>query len=379
MPALTKAQRKLADGSEESFNRVYAVQYGNERWQQSLLPALLAPTRYAMLVNTFAAGDSSNLLHEGDVSSVSAVAFPQKMDQADEPDDASFVAFQRIASTTEAEPPFPVPQAGATTRLMTHWNLDAASLLAVRVLEPRPGDKILDMCAAPGGKSVAISQLLRVCDESTGLQSLGGGCLHSNEVNNGRNHRLASNLQAYLPADLFKADEVKVLKTDGSEPNAAQSFPHGAGGYDKVLLDAPCSSERHIIHAHSKAKQGGRAAEEMISWRSGHSKKLAKTQAALLLTALKAVKTGGTVLYATCSLSNDENDGVVEKGMELVQKERRKLGAPWDVSVRSGDWAGRGLEQWAEPTKRGWIVLPDHAQRGRWGPLYFAVLQKIAA
>ena len=62
------------------------------------------------------------------------------------------------------------------------------------------------------------------------------------------------------------------MRLDGTETNAVQNLPLGPGGYDKILLDAPCSSERHVIHAHAKAKQGGRVADEMVSWRSGHSK-----------------------------------------------------------------------------------------------------------
>ena len=172
---------------------------------------------------------------------------------------------------------------------------------------------------------------------------------------------------------------MRILKLDGTDANVLQSLPLGPGGYDKVLLDAPCSSERHVIHAHTKAKQGGRVADEMVSWRSGHSKKMAKTQASLLMTALRAVRVGGSVLYATCSLSNEENDGVVDKVAELVQKERKKLGVKWNLAVRSASLAEKGLERWAEPTKHGWIVLPDHAGEGKWGPLFFASLEKIAA
>ncbi|KAJ2983182.1 hypothetical protein NUW58_g6291 [Xylaria curta] len=103
----------------------------------------------------------------------------------------------------------------------------------------------------------------------------------------------------------------------------------------------------------------------MASWRSGQSKKMAKTQAALLMTALKAVRVGGRVLYATCSLSNGENDDVIEKALELVQKEHKKSGIKWDFAVRSGDLAAKGLEDWAEPTKYGWLVLPDHPSSER--------------
>ncbi|KAI1427852.1 S-adenosyl-L-methionine-dependent methyltransferase [Xylaria sp. FL1777] len=374
MPALTKAQKKLAQAAEDSFNRTYAVQFGEERWQKSLYPALAAPTRYAALANRFTVADLDVVFSQEQAAKLQAIVFPRSSDVSDS---KPLVSFQWDVS--EAEATFPPPQADPSSGLMTHWNLDAASLLAVSILDPKPGDKILDLCAAPGGKSVALSQFLRTDTYDSTAPTLGGSCLHSNEVNTGRNKRLASNLQSYLPEVFFKTGEVKVLKLDGTEPFSVQTLPLGPGGYDKVLLDAPCSSERHVIHAHVKARQGGRAADEMTSWRSGQSKKMAKIQVALLMTALKAVRVRGRVLYATCSLSSDENDSVIEKGMELVQKERKKSGIKWDFAVRSSDFAARGIEAWAEPTKYGWLVLPDHPSGGKWGPLFFALLEKVEA
>ncbi|KAI0467536.1 S-adenosyl-L-methionine-dependent methyltransferase [Xylaria cf. heliscus] len=374
MPALTKAQKKLAQAAEDSFNRTYVLQFGEERWQHSLYPALAAPTRYAALVNRFAVSDLDSVFTQEQGTKLQAIVFPGTVGSLDS---VPLKSYQWGVS--EAEATFPLPQPASSNSLMTHWNLDAASLLAVNILDPRPGEKVFDLCAAPGGKSVALSQRLRPDNYDGASPTLGGGCLHSNEVNAGRNKRLASNLQSYLPAAFFKSGEVRVLKLDGTEPFSVQTLPLGPGGYDKVLLDAPCSSERHVIHAHAKAKQGGRVADEMASWRSGQSRKMAKTQAALLMTALKAVRVGGRVLYATCSLSDDENDGVVEKGAELVQKERKKSGINWDFVVRSSDLAARGLGDWAEPTKHGWLVLPDHPSGGKWGPLFFALLEKVEA
>ncbi|KAI1741542.1 S-adenosyl-L-methionine-dependent methyltransferase [Xylaria scruposa] len=365
MPALTKAQKKLAQAAEDSFNRTYAAQFGAERWQQSLYPALTAPTRYAALVNRFAVADLAMVFSQEQSAKLQAVEF---LGTGTEESGNSTPLKSYQWDVSEAEATFPPPQSDSSSGLMTHWNLDAASLLAVTLLDPKAGDKIFDLCAAPGGKSVALSQFLRPENYDSAAPSLGGGCLHSNEVNTGRNKRLASNLQSYLPDAFFKSGEVKVLKLDGTELFSVQTLPLGPGGYDKVLLDAPCSSERHVIHAHVKAKQGGRVADEMASWRSGQSKKMAKTQVALLMTALKAVRVGGRVLYATCSLSNDENDSVIEKGMELVQKERK-----------NGELSARGLGDWAEQTKYGWLMLPDHPSGGKWGPLFFALLEKVEA
>ncbi|KAI1076835.1 S-adenosyl-L-methionine-dependent methyltransferase [Whalleya microplaca] len=374
MPTLTKAQKKQAHAAEESFHRTYTAQYGKERWEQVLYPALIAPTRYALLINGYAATAIPETFTEDETIGLQPLTFP---DHADSSSENSLTSYQ--SSVSDAVMTFPPGSIDPRSQLMTHWNLDGASLLAVTVLGPKPGDKVLDLCAAPGGKSVALAQLLRPEGFDDASPSLAGGCLHSNEVNNARNQRLDSNLRTYLPERLFKNGEVKVLKIDGTKANAVQMLRIGPGGYDKVLLDAPCSSERHVIHAHMKAKQTGRAANEMAFWRSGQSKKAAKTQVALLLTALRAVRVGGNVLYATCSLSSEENDGAVERGIEQVHKERKTFGINWDIAVRSSTLANKGLEQWAERTKYGWIVLPDHSEGGKWGPLFFALLEKVSA
>ncbi|KAF2723505.1 S-adenosyl-L-methionine-dependent methyltransferase [Polychaeton citri CBS 116435] len=382
MPALTKAAQKQAQAAEDSFNRTYATQYGNERWSNSLYPALAAPTRYAALVNQYAATESlpefltklclTNSV-AGALSGLEIVDLPSNnKDQ----DSKRMVTYQaKLSHEGAASPPtevqFPAPQVAhhknPALRLMTHWNLDAASLLAVHLLSPQPGDKVLDLCAAPGGKSITMAQLLRSPTSTPEKPSLGNGCLHSNELDNTRNKRLAANLAEYLPASLFKTGALKVMKSDASQLDAVTTFPLGPGGYDKVLVDAPCSSERHIIHAHVKARRSGRVADEMATWRPGGSKKLAKIQAALLFTALKAARMDGMVLYATCSLSTEENDGVVEKVLQTVEKERKK---------GTIDWAIIRWEDWAERTKHGWIVLPDHANGYLWGPLYFTLLRK---
>ncbi|KAK7946723.1 uncharacterized protein PG986_011044 [Apiospora aurea] len=407
MPALTKAQLKLVEAAEHSFDRTNAAQYGEERWKNSLRPALLKNTRYAMLINRYQASEIPNggVSTDDDRENLQAIDFFPSPGSKGSTSSSSIsdstvnsqaprlIAYKRgdkidpsqqqLVSTDETFPPPQVTIAqGGSKGLMTHWNLDAASLLPVRLLNPDPGDKVLDLCAAPGGKSLALAQLLRppTCDDPD-APTLAGGCLHSNEMDGARNKRLAANLEAYLPPALFQRGEVKVLKLDGSDPLAVMSLPQRAGGYDKVLLDAPCSSERHVLHAHARARQAGKIADEMALWRSGQSKKMAKIQAALLMTALRAVKVGGRVVYATCSLSSEENDGVIEKGKELVQKDRKKLGIKWDVKVVRSNDAGEEemLDSWAERTKHGWIVLPDHPSGGRWGPLFFAILEKIPA
>ena len=100
------------------------------------------------------------------------------------------------------------------------------------------------------------------------------------------------------------------------------------------------------------------------------------------MNAQRAVKVGGTVVYATCSVSWEENDGVVGKMLDMVGK--KKGGVGWDVRVelgRAGHAIGEDdvLERMSEETRYGRIVLPARAGGGGWGPLYFCVMTKVAA
>lgn len=413
----TKADRKHLDATVSAFHSQYASVWGEERWHNSLYPALAKPTRYAALVNQYVPSTEVDQIlaavSEGELCRIQFPDLPaaEGVDISTRP---SIVALEHMspAPSESTEDPeareadtvekpskqndtflFPPPKAVPTPSnsgkdLQSHWNLDAASALCAHMLNVQPNDRVLDLCAAPGGKSVALAQLIFPhLHAGTGAPAPPPkpGCLHSNEVDHARNKRLASNLRAYLPESLFEANAVRVLRLDGSDPRAVTQLPCGPGGYDRVLLDAPCSSERHIIHAHVRAAAGGRVADEMARWRRGGSKTLAKLQTELLMTALKAVKVGGRVVYSTCSIETGENDGVVEKMLAAVEKDRKKFGVSWGVTFELGSklkkQAGpmeQALDSFTEETKYGRIAVPDHKDGKQWGPLYFCVITKVS-
>lgn len=383
----------------DAFDRHYVAIWGEERWQKSLRPALEQPTRYACLLNRYVPLEASKQKLSHPSTEQVSLHLPKASDR-----EATNVLLPNLvaryaksadgpSSVPSSEPfPAPIPVAG---QLYSHWNLDAASSLVAHLLDVQQGENVLDLCAAPGGKSVSLAQSIWAhyhADDSNAkskaLQEkrLQLGTLHSNEADTPRQRRLAENLRAYLPKALFDSQRVVTLRVDGTSPKAHYELvvktSDGTVNYDKVLVDAPCSSERHIIHAHANARLGGREAPEMANWRPGSSKRLAETQLKLLMTGLRVAKVGATIMYATCSIEPTENDGVIEKMLSQVEKERKK-GLKWSVKV--GLRAGTGddvleaeLEKnWAERTKHGWIVLPDHPGGGKWGPLFFAVLTKV--
>ncbi|KAK5734593.1 hypothetical protein LTR17_008814 [Elasticomyces elasticus] len=400
---MTKTVRDTASAAEESFNKHYAAIWGEERWA-SLYRALAYPTRYAALVNRYTqhiyfhqalardGGPKTQLGVDGaePTNGLNQLEFPT-VQGGDEKSGVVCFARSNPAASDDApttserstKPDFPQPRP-ATARCsqpLSHWNLDAASVLVARLPDVRPGDSVLDLCAAPGGKSIALAQTLwpELHANRPSAPRSESSRLVCNEADGQRQKRLAENLKAYLPSELFTRGSVVATKVDATQSGSALNALLAGGAYDKVLVDAPCSSERHIIHASLQAKQSGKTAPEMANWRAGSSKRLAATQVGLLMTALKAVKVGGQVMYATCSIEPTENDGVIEKMLALVEKGRKK-GATWTVELGLGgdDTLTSQLEQWAERTKHGWIVLPNHSSGGRWGPLFLAKMKKVS-
>lgn len=223
----------------------------------------------------------------------------------------------------------PAPQMTAAG-LTNYYLLDAASILAVEALAIQPGERVGDLCAAPGGKSLLCA-----------LKLDGRGQLIANDRSSNRRLRIKRILEAYLPP----AQQAIVTVTGHDAMTWSQ---HQVNYFDKVLLDAPCSSERHVLED----------AQELANWAPGRSKSLAIHQFAMLASALEIVKVGGRIVYSTCALSHLEND-------EIIRKLHKK---------RAGRFVVHRPEfSFGEPTEYGWQVLPDTSG---WGPFYLAVIER---
>ena len=182
------------------------------------------------------------------------------------------------------------------------------SMVPVEVLDPKPGEKVLDLCAAPGSKSTQIAQLLG-----------GVGVLVANDISFERVKALASNLQR------FGVLNVIVTLMDG------RKFPRFARGcFDKVLVDAPCSSLGIV------SKNWGIAR----SWSPEIAKRLSKTQRQLIVAGFDCLKPGGELVYATCTLTVEENEMVVQY---LLEKRENAILAEIDLSSLR---YRRGIVEW---------------------------------
>lgn len=210
--------------------------------------------------------------------------------------------------------------------------LDEASYETALLLAPEEGDLVLDMCAAPGGKSLSL------------LSAFPAIRLISNEWSGVRRDRLRRVVQQHLPESL--KDRIEITGHD-----ARTWFRHEQNIYDRILLDVPCSSEKHVMNSPRHLKQ----------WSPKRSKHLAIQAFTMLASALEVVKIGGSILYSTCALSPYENDEVIEK----LHKKRFGRFEILPIHLPFG-----------EKTRYGWQVIPDTA--GGRGPMYAASIRRLS-
>lgn len=150
---------------------------------------------------------------------------------------------------------------------------------AVSMLDVQKGDFVLDLCAAPGGKSTQI-----------GAKLGGTGLLWSNEIVKSRANILLSNIERMGISNAVVSNcypEVLCSQLENT--------------FDRVLVDAPCSGEG-MFRKDSKAEQ---------EWSVEHVKSCAERQLKILNSAKNALKDGGVMVYSTCTFSQEENEGVI--------------------------------------------------------------------
>lgn len=151
-------------------------------------------------------------------------------------------------------------------------------------LEIKPGEKVLDLCAAPGGKATALAAKLK-----------GEGLLVANDASASRCKALLHNLE------LFGAGNIVV--TNELPQRLEKKFPEY---FDKILVDAPCSGEGMF-----------RKEPEVIgSWSPERVEFFAKQQREILSSAIGMLKPGGLLLYSTCTFSKKENEGSISFALE---------------------------------------------------------------
>jgi 16S rRNA (cytosine967-C5)-methyltransferase len=197
------------------------------------------------------------------------------------------------------------------------WVQDAAAALAVPLLAPRPAERVLDLCAAPGGKTL---QLAAAGAEVTAL-----------DISQQRMARVAENLaRTGLSAQLVVAD-------------ALEWQPTGGAGFDAILLDAPCSATGTIRrHPDLPFVRDGSDLPDLVA-----------LQARLLDRALGWLRPGGRLVFATCSLLPEEGEGQLaaalarHPGLTVTPPRLTGVDEAWitpqgGLRLRPDHWAARG-------------------------------------
>ena len=239
---------------------------------------------------------------------------------------------------------FPSPKI-QKSNLFNYYLIDAASALPALVLDIQNGDYVADFCAAPGGKSLILYLTMKDCR------------FFLNDMSISRFDRLKNVFASFIPRssltniEFSNLDANNLIKTDK---------------FDKILVDVPCTNDRHSLYISDNNIFAKKRIDERINlpWR----------QMEILLSALYSVKPGGTVVYSTCSLSPIQNDGVVHMALKQLWRDSTRSFSV--VNLKEAMRPLRGVFKFNYNFRYGTQVLPFLPSN--FGPMYFCKLVRTA-
>ena len=184
---------------------------------------------------------------------------------------------------------------------------EASAMSAVALLDPQPGERVCDLCAAPGGKSTQIAGRM-----------MGDGFLLCNEINPKRAKILSGNIERMGIAN--------ALVTNEHPSRLAECL---SGYFDRVLIDAPCSGEGMF-----------RKEEAAVTdWSLETVQMCARRQAEILDSGAQLVRPGGRLVYSTCTFAPEENELAVSEFLERHPDfEPEILDIPWFTPAGEGQF-----------------------------------------
>ena len=162
---------------------------------------------------------------------------------------------------------------------------EPSAMTAVSVLDPQPGERVLDLCAAPGGKSTQIAALMG-----------GEGLVVANEPVPSRAQILSRNVE-----------RMGVRNAVVTSAYPQELAPHFAAFFDRILVDAPCSGEGMFR----------RQPEAIDEWSENAPRGCADRQMEILEEAAKMLAPGGRMVYSTCTFNDTENEGVLARFLAI--------------------------------------------------------------
>jgi len=210
------------------------------------------------------------------------------------------------------------------------YGQEEVSAIPAVVLDPDPGERVFDPCAAPGSKT---TQLAARMDDT--------GTLVANDVNLGRLSALRSNAE--------RCGVTNVVVTNRDAKNYSLD-PFGDDfAFDRTLVDAPCSCEGTVR----------KNPEVLDEWSLDHVRSVAGVQKGILRRAIQVTNPGGTVVYATCTFAPEENEAVLDHA--LSTEDCRLVDYDLDVATRPGvtEWQGDTYDPSVAAAKRIYPHLND--------------------
>ncbi|HLD12221.1 MAG TPA: RsmB/NOP family class I SAM-dependent RNA methyltransferase [Candidatus Nanoarchaeia archaeon] len=183
----------------------------------------------------------------------------------------------------------------------------STSMIPPIILNPQPGEVVLDCCAAPGGKTTHLAQLMN-----------NEGVIIANEADSKRITIMIDNLQRLH------------IKNTVITNHSAEKLP---GSYDKILLDTPCSASG-TIHGNTKESK-----KTLLAWNQNTVNRLAKLQRKLISHAYQLLKPEGRLVYSTCTLEPEEDEQIIQHLLEheptaKLEKIELRIKADWNNGIK---------------------------------------------
>lgn len=236
-----------------------------------------------------------------------------------------------------------------STGVSSHFLMDGASILPPLLLNVQPGDFVFDACAAPGGKSLLM------------LQTLNPKVLVSNDVLESRCNRIRKVMQQFVYNFDDKWNQHRCIIREGDARVTSEY-----GTYDKVLVDVPCTTDRHAVNSDDNNIFKPTRVKERL--------RLPELQAAILENCIRLLKPGGSLVYSTCSLSPIQNDGVVHMALSNVFKNHGVAVVINDLSLAIQPFQAFIKFEHPKGLKYGQMVIPYLPSN--FGPMYFCKMTR---